>query len=422
MNNLLREISKCRVCNGEQLQLVPSLGYQEVVSFPENNSEVTYTAPLDLVLCGICGLLQLKFTFNRDILYKRYWYRSGISALMISSLADIVNSAIKCSPLSAGDIVIDIGANDGTLLKQYHSRDIIRVGFEPSQLYELNDDPGILMINDYFNYHALSLRIGEKKARIITSVAMFYDLDDPNSFVSDVVSCLDEKGVWIIQMNYLGSMIENNTFDNISHEHLEYYSLTSLIYLLNRHNLAVVKVEINDVNGGSFRVFVRFKNLTDSSSEVDRKFIHEMLAKENNMGLMSVTTFQEYIEKINSIGSALKQFLTNEKEKGKRLCIYGASTRGLVILQYFKIDHGLFDFAVDKNPDKWGRYMVGTDIIIYSHEKLVAENPDYMFLLPYHLVEEIKKQEESYLLRGGTIITPLPLPALITSGKTEMIA
>lgn len=262
---LIKAIRKCRVCGSRNLVPVLSLGSQYVTNFVEGTKDKVYKSPLELVLCDVkkggCGLLQLKHTFNHDVLYRKYWYRSGISTSMVGALADVAHSAEKLAKPSKGDVLIDIGSNDGTLLKQYGSKSTIRVGFEPSNLWRVTGkDRNMVIIHDYFNYASFRKKLGSRKAKAITSVAMFYDLDDPNSFVEDICKCLDRNGIWIIQMNYLGLMLENNTFDNISHEHLEYYSFMSLEKLLQRHGLEIADVELNGVNGGSFRCYVRHRN------------------------------------------------------------------------------------------------------------------------------------------------------------------
>ncbi len=253
----------CRVCGSNKLIPILSLGDQYVTNFVDDAKGDYPHAPLELVLCNVkdggCGLLQLRHTVERDLMYRKYWYKSGISTTMVKALADIASAAERLVNLSTGDIVIDIGANDGTLLRQYKTPGLVTVGFEPSNLWKLGIEGNSKIINDYFNYESFRRELGSKKAKVITSIAMFYDLEDPNTFVEDIKKCLDENGVWIIQMNYLGLMLENNTFDNISHEHLEYYSLLSLLNLLDKHNLEAFDVELNDVNGGSFRIYIKHK-------------------------------------------------------------------------------------------------------------------------------------------------------------------
>jgi hypothetical protein len=412
----------CRVCGSSKLTTILSLGDQFVTNFVEESMKDHVKGTLELVLCNVedggCGLLQLKHTLDHDVLYRKYWYRSGISTMMVKALADVVSSAEKLIKLSPGDIVIDIGSNDGTLLRQFKTSGLTTVGFEPSNLWKLGNEGTSKIIHDYFNYEAFKREFGNKKAKLMTSIAMFYDLEDPNTFVEDVKKCLDKDGLWIIQMNYLGLMLENNTFDNISHEHLEYYSLTSLENLLNRHDMEPFDVELNDVNGGSFRIYVRHKGAKIRGFPGAEKRLKELKENEKEKGLGKNKAYDEFARKIEGIRRDLMGFLNQEVKKGKRIFIYGASTRGLVVLQYFGIDKNLIEAAVDKNPDKWGKYIVGTDIPIMSVEQYRKEKPDYLFILPYHFIEEIKDQEKDFLKKGGKMIVAIPRFRIITSSNS----
>jgi hypothetical protein len=394
------------------------LGEQFVTNFVEEPNKDHQKGPLELVLCyvkdGGCGLLQLKHTLDHDILYRKYWYRSGISTTMVKALADIVSSAEKLVKLSSGDLVLDIGANDGTLLRQFKIPELVTVGFEPSNLWELGIEGTSKMINGYFNYETFKREFGNKKAKLITSIAMFYDLEDPNTFVKDVKKCLDKDGLWIIQMNYLGLMLENKTFDNICHEHLEYYSLLSLQNLLDRHDMEPFDVELNDVNGGSFRVYIRHKGENTNSFPGAEERLRKLKAYEKKMGFDSNRPYDKFAKEIGKIKSDLMDFLNEEVKKGRKIFIYGASTRGLVVLQYFGIDKKLINAAVDKNPEKWGKHIVGTGIPIMSIEEYRKEKPDYLFVLPYHLIEEIKDQERGFLEKGGKMIVAIPKFRIIT--------
>lgn len=411
----------CRVCGSKRLIPILSLGEQFVTNFVEESEKDSLKGPLELVLCEAkngCGLLQLKHTLDHDVLYRKYWYRSGISTIMVKALADIVSSAEKLVKLSRGDIVVDIGSNDGTLLRQFKTPGLITVGFEPSNLWELGVEGTSKIINDYFNYKAFKREFRGKMAKVITSIAMFYDLEDPNTFVGDVKKCLHNDGLWIIQMNYLGLMLENNTFDNISHEHLEYYSLLSLEYLLNKHDMAVFDVELNDVNGGSFRIYIRHKGGKTKSFSGAKERLKKLKAYEKKMRLDDCKAYDAFAKRIERIKKDLVNFLKSEVQKGKRVFIYGASTRGLVVLQYFGIDKKLIDAAVDKNPDKWRKYIVGTGIPIMSVEEYRKEKPDYLLVLPYHFIKEIKDQEKEFLRSGGKMIVAIPKFRIMPNGNS----
>jgi hypothetical protein len=410
MSIKLRET--CRVCGSKNLVPILSLGEQYSVGFMDKPDEFTVKAPLDLVLCNVknggCGLLQLKHTLDHDILYRKYWYKSGISTTMVKALKDIVDAAGKIIKLKQGDIVIDIGSNDGTLLKQFSTKGIIKVGFEPSNLWELGVSEDTKIIHDYFNYSSFRKEFGDKKSKLITSISMFYDLEDPNTFVDDIKQCLDKDGLWIIQMNYLGLMLQENTFDNISHEHLEYYSLLSLKNLLDRHDMETMDVELNDVNGGGFRIYVRHKNSKVKPFAGGAQRVNELLNNELKQGFDDKKVYDAFSKRISSIKVKLLEFLKQETKSGKRVYIYGASTRGLVVLQYAGITNKLIPFAIDRNEDKWGKYIVGTGIKVIPFEDYRKNPPDYLLVLPYQFKNEIAKQEADFLKQGGKMIFALP--------------
>ena len=411
----------CRVCGSNNLIPILSLGEQFVINFVEESSKAHLKAPLELVLCNVkdggCGLLQLKHTIDRDALYRKYWYKSGISTTMVKALADIVSSAEKLVKLSSEDLVVDIGSNDGTLLRQFKTPGLVTVGFEPSDLWKLGIEGTSKIINDYFNYETFKREFENKKAKLITSIAMFYDLEDPNTFVEDVKKCLDKNGLWIIQMNYLGLMLENNTFDNICHEHLEYYSLLSLENLLNRHDMEPFDVELNDVNGGSFRIYIRHKGGNINGFPGAEERLRRLKAYEEKMGFDNIRAYDKFAKDIRKMKNDFMDFLNQEVKKGKKIFIYGASTRGLVVLQYFGIDKELIKAAVDKNPEKWGKYIVDTGIPIISVEEYGKKKPDYLFVLPYHFIEEIKDQERNFLEKGGKMIVAIPTFRIITKSN-----
>ncbi|MDH5482488.1 MAG: class I SAM-dependent methyltransferase [Candidatus Bathyarchaeota archaeon] len=410
----------CRVCGSDRLIPILSLGEQFVTNFVEELERNSIKGPLELVLCDSkngCGLLQLKHTLDHDVLYRKYWYKSGISTTMVKALADIVSSAQRRVQLSSRDIVVDIGSNDGTLLRQFKTPGLITVGFEPSNLWELGVEGTSKIINDYFNYKAFKREYKDKKAKLITSIAMFYDLEDPNAFVEDIKKCLHKDGLWIIQMNYLGSMLENNTFDNICHEHLEYYSLLSLEHLLNKHDMEAFDVELNDVNGGSFRIYIRHKGGEVREFPGAEERLRKLRDYEKKMELDTSKAYAAFAKRIETIKRDLMSFLKQEIKKGKKFFIYGASTRGLVTLQYFGIDKRLIKAAVDKNPDKCGKYIVGTSIPIMSIEEYRKEKPDYLLVLPYHFIEEIKGQEKEFLKKGGKMIVAIPKFMIITKSN-----
>ena len=234
---------------------------------------------------------------------------------MVKALADIANSSEKLVKLNPNDIVVDIGSNDGTLLQQYKSKNIIRVGFEPSDLWNTGNNNNMEIIHNYFNKEDFHKRFPNRKAKIITTIAMFYDLEDPNRFVEDIKSCLDSDGIWVIQMNYLGLMLENNTFDNISHEHLEYYSLDALEYLLKKHEFSIGDVKLNDVNGGSFRVYIKHQSSQIRFPKEAKARVDAQRKYESGAGFNNLAVYQEFSKRISNIKGELLEFLDKEAKK-----------------------------------------------------------------------------------------------------------
>lgn len=409
---LYTERKTCRVCGASPLRPILSLGEQYAVGFLENPKDTAGMGPLELCLCdpgdGGCGLLQLRHTFDHDLLYRKYWYQSGISTTMVAALRDIVQEGEKHPSLRTGDLVIDIGANDGTLLRQYTFPSLEKVGFEPSNLWKMAEASGTRILNDYFNHTTLTRALGPRRARLITSIAMFYDLEDPNAFVNDIRECLEPDGLWIVQMNYLGLMLRDNTFDNISHEHLEYYSLYSMERLLHRHDLEVVDIELNDVNGGSFRMYIQHRNAPLPSRPGGAARVAAVRAEEQRAGLDDRRVYNAFSQRIHALRAQLMELLRSETEQGRRVYIYGASTRGLVVLQYAGIRNDLIPYAVDKNRDKWGRYIVGTGIKVIPFEEYRAKPPDLLLVLPYQFKSEIARQERVFLEQGGRMIFAMP--------------
>lgn len=415
-NSLVKTINACRVCGFKFLDEILSLGDLYVTNFVDSEDSVQVKAPLDLVLCnknsGGCGLLQLRHTFSQDKLYENYWYFSGMNKTMTDELHGIAHKAESMVDLKPGDFILDIGSNDSTLLRGFKTQGLNLIGFEPAKNLMPYATPGVTKaINDFFNYKAWRDNFGDTKAKIITAIAMFYDLDDPNTFLADVVKCLDRDGVFIVQQNYLPVMLERNIFDNISHEHLEYYSLSTLNSLLEKHNLEVFDIELNDVNGGSMRTYIRHKNggaMIKFDGEEARKRVADIIKHEKNLNLYDRKTYDDFAERVNRIKNKLYSFIKQEVENGKKVYVYGASTRGNTLLQFCNVNHALITAAAERNPVKYGKKTVGTLIPIISEKQARAEKPDYFLILPWQFLGEFKKREIEFLKGGGKFIVPLP--------------
>lgn len=406
----------CRVCEGS-LETILSLGELYVSNFPPPGEPDGIKAPLELVLCRRCRLLQLKHTVAAEEMYRNYWYRSGTNQTMRHALADISNKAELLMHLQEGDCVLDVGCNDGTLLASYQTEGIYRVGFDPAEnLAPLSRKVADKVIVDFFESEPFCRDpdLKDHRPKVVTTIAMFYDLEDPNKFISDVKAVMHPDGLWVVQMSYLPLMLKQNAFDNICHEHLEYYSLQSFEHLLESHDLGVVDVELNDVNGGSFRLYVRnlsadenaFSDATYRSLAAGR--MHALREEEIKMGLADTQTYAEFALRVERIRRDVVGFIQEQVGKGKKVYVYGASTKGNTLLQYFGLDNSVITAAAERNPDKWGRVTCGTHIPIISEDEARLAKPDYFLVLPWHFVEEFQAREKDYLMSVGRFILPMP--------------
>jgi len=404
----------CRV-TGEPLVPAFDLGTLYLSNFLDAKQPEAPRGRMQLALAQGSGLLQLTETFPADVMYGQYWYLSGTNATMTRQLRDIVDIVPRWVRLEAGDHVLDIGCNDGTLLKQYPAEPkVVKVGIDPAKnIAPLGRQACDLHANDYFTAMTFLALTGGRKARVITSIAMFYDLDDPNSFVRDVVECLDERGVWIMQLSYTPLMFKQNAFDNIVHEHIEYYSLASVDFLLRRHDLKILSVEFNDTNAGSFRLVITH-NANDCSQmtlfdrDIGEYQYNAVLAYEERIGANTLEAVQQFGARIESLRDRTVDLLTTLKKQGKTVYGYGASTKGNTLLQYYGIDSTLMTAIAERQAQKVGKLTVGSWIPIVSEEQMRAAKPDYLFVLPWHFMNEFYRREEEFLRGGGKFIVPLP--------------
>ncbi len=411
----------CRVC-GSSLEPILSLGEHYVSNFPAPGEDDGIRAPLELVLCRRCRLLQLKHTVPAEELYRNYWYRSGTNKTMREALADITNKAETLMHLREGDMVLDVGCNDGTLLASYKTGGLYRVGFDPAEnLAPLSRKVADKVTVGFFEAETFEHDpdLKGRRPKVVTSIAMFYDLEHPNRFVSDIKTIMHPDGLWIVQMSYLPLMLKQNELGNICHEHLEYYSLQSFEYLLRLHDFEIADVELNDVNGGSLRAYIRnrsadadvFGDPTYRELAVER--VRALREQEIKLELDDTRTYTEFAIWVERIKQDVVGFIQEQGGQGKKIYVYGASTKGNTLLQYFGLDHTLITAAAERNPGKWGRVTVGTHIPIVSEEEARAAKPDYFLVLPWHFIDEFKRREMDYLLSGGRFILPAPYFTLV---------
>jgi len=402
-------LDKCRICKSDVLVDILNLGEQGLASrFPTADEKDPQKVPLVLVKCENpeCCLVQLKHTVPNTELYEHsYGYRSGINATMTKHLGDLVKNIESRVNICAGDTVIDIGSNDATLLKAYSSdSDIRKIGVDPTglQFKEYYPDD-IKLFPTYFKAGVLDESV---KAKVVTSISMFYDLPDPVQFMKDVKSVLHPDGIWVQEQSYMPEMLNTNSFDTVCHEHLEYYGLKQIVLAATMAGLDVFDVEFNKCNGGSFRVFLCHPKAYHLNTEK----IDETLKHEEFMGLGTSAPYREFEERCKIIKKDLLSFLKSKKS----VYIYGASTKGNTLLQYYGIDKTIITAAAERNPRKYGCRTPITNIPIISELEMRKATPDVLFVLPWHFKDEFIEREKEFLENGGTIVFPLPNLEIVT--------
>lgn len=404
----------CRVCGSLALTKVIDLGEQYLQgSFVKPGKELPpmRKIPTTLLRCDpakdekACGLLQMAHSVPPEILYAAYWYRSGTNETMRNHLKGIVSEAIE-TLVKENARVLDIGCNDGTLLN-YYPKKFVRFGVDPSDVAQ-GIEGDITVVQDTFPSEELEAKIEGEQFDIITSIAVFYDLEDPVEFARGVKQCLSNEGLWIFEMSYMPSMLKLNSYDTICHEHLEYYSLAAVENVLKRANMKIIKVSLNDINGGSLRCYAT--HATNFRFRIDgfARNIKTLRQEEFDMQLDTDRPYRNFQERIDMHRSELVSLLQRLKKDGKKIHVYGASTKGNTILQWCGLNNDIIDCAADRNPDKDGARTLGTDIPIVSEAKSRALKPDYYLVLPWHFKEEFLIREKKTLDSGVGMIFPLP--------------
>jgi len=402
MSTVINEIECCRICGGNKLLEIVNLGEQPLTGvFIKPEDEDPLRAPLNLVCCEDCKFLQLKHDVNKDLMYSSYWYRSGTNQTMTDHLHGIVSDVNKKIDLNDGDIVIDTGANDGTLLKEY-DRNLKRIGVDPSNaILSIDDSTGIVKINNFFTKENVQDALNNKKAKVVTSISMFYDLTDPERFVEDIKEVLDDNGIWIVEMNYTGDMIESLGYDMISHEHVAYYTFLTFEYLMSRSGMFVNDVSFNAINGGSMRLFVS-KNPGESDEVLNLR------EAETAKGFLDFDVYKDYKKSIEEFKNRLVSLISDINSQNKVVMAYGASTRGNTIMQHCEFTREDIPAALDRLPLKYGLEMSGCRIPIISEAEGRDAKPDYLLILPYYFLDEFINREDKYLRSGGKFIVFLP--------------
>jgi len=403
----MKKILFCRFCKSNKLVDVINLGKQSLTGvFPKNVKDKVTRGPLIVALCKNCSLLQLRHSYNMEELYGlNYGYRSSLNSSMVNHLRNKAITLVKNYKITKKDFIIDIGSNDGTFLNFFKNYKNL-IGVDPTiAKFKKNYNKEITQIEDFFPSNILNSKIKLKKAKLITSFSMFYDLEDPFEFSCQIKKMLTRDGVWQFEQSYMPFMLKQNSYDTICHEHLEYYSLTIIKKILEKAGFKILDVEFNNINGGSFSVTATHGN---SKKKNNQKIINWLLEEERKMELNKPKVYLDFADRTKEHKKSLINLLQKLKRNKKKVSGLGASTKGNVILQYCKIDKSLLESIYEINTDKFGKFTPGSNIKILSDKKISKNNCDYLLVLPWHFKDHIIKKEKKLIQKGIKLIFPLP--------------
>ena len=412
---MYKEISQCRICGNANLVSLLHLGEQSLTGvFPKSKADKVTSGPLELVKChpknpgdDVCHLVQLHHSYDSTEMYGlNYGYRSGLNQSMVKHLGSIVKHILSLVELKKDDLIVDIGSNDSSLLQNYPSDKGLQItGVDPTGVKFKKYYPAhINLIPDFFSFKNVNTKYPGKKAKVISSIAMFYDLEDPCSFVRQIGEVLADDGIWVFEQSYLPAMLATHSYDTVCHEHLEYYSLKQISYMLDRAGFKIIDVELNDVNGGSFRITAAKVN----SKYVPSKNVADQAAAEKKLELDSFTPYEKFKKSVEAHRKKLSELIHTLQKEGKKIFGYGASTKGNVILQYCGLTTKEIPCIAEVNEDKFGSFTPFTHIPIISEKEARTMKPDYFLVLPWHFRKGIVAKEQDFLSSGGKFIFPLP--------------
>ena len=405
----MNQIQSCRICGNKQLVPVLDLGRQMLTGvFPKQHGARVTSGPLQLLKChgtaeDICGLVQLGCSYDLSEMYgHNYGYRSGLNPSMVAHLRSHVERISRFVQLKAGDLVLDIGSNDSTTLQQYVTPGLELIGIDPTGVKFHGFYPAhIKLVSDFFSAALFRRYFPKRKARVITSFSMLYDLEQPLRFMQDIYDVLDEDGVWMFEQSYLPTMLRMNSYDTVCHEHLEYYALRQIKWMTDRVGFTISDVQFNDVNGGSFCVTVMKK----SSARQQAEAVEMVLAQEEAEGIDGLEVYKRFADRVRDSKEQLLEFIAKAKADKKKVVALGASTKGNVILQYCGLRDSDIQAVGEVNAEKYGCYTPGTWIPIVPEEEVLRLRPDYLIVLPWHFKRFFLENDK---FAGHALVFPLP--------------
>lgn len=415
----MSSISACRLCQSEALTPVFSLGYLAFSGiFPSPNDPPVPLGQLSIVLCGGCKLAQLDRDFPGQVMYgDNYGYMSSLNSSMVTHLNQIVQSLEQVAGLKSGDVVLDIGSNDGTMLSLYSTPGLVRVGMDPTiSKYKKLYPSDVITVADFFSAASFDLACKGQKAKVVSTVAMLYDLPDPLGFAKDVRKIMADSGFWLIEVSYGPWMLESGSFDAVCHEHVEYYSLFTLKKILDHAGFKIASVSFNQTNGGSISITAT----PTENSEVSEAYegVVSILNEESKAKYNTADSWVSFNSITKKRIADLEKFLLSTKDSGKRVVALGASTKGNVLLQSLSPEaQSVIEVIGEVNAFKFGKLTPGTRIGILPEAEVIASKPDYILVLPWHFKESFQQRLGDFLAQGGQVVYPLPQLEVIGAGN-----
>jgi len=405
---------KCRICDNEHLQKFLSLGKTPLANnfiTEQQLHQQEETFPLELCFCDTCKLVQLSYVVPPEKMFKNYVYVSSTTKTFQIHFAKMAEDLTREFGLDGNSLVVDIGSNDGLLLKCFQKFGIKTIGVEPAtNVSKIAEENGVETINDFFSKEVVNQIISRKgKVDLITANNVFAHINNIKDVLGNVKILLKKDGAFVIEFQYLVDTIEKMTFDNIYHEHLSYFTLTSISYLFSKHGMQVFKAERVDSHGGSLRVFMKAK---DGRHKTDLSVI-EILEYEKSIGVDNFETYKNFAQKVYSVREKLVKYIKDIKNKNKRIAAYGAPAKGNTLLNFCNIGASYIDYVVEDNPLKQGLFTPGTHIPVFSSRMLEENTPDYILILAWNFAQEIMSKTAAYKEMGVKFLIPLPEPVIV---------